>query len=138
MLSSWVPSTGARAIRPGSVVRILTSARMISYDTAATTGHQHDLTDKPHRRGQQAERGKDADTHQCDDDEKPSAAAGMEAAALANMRNVNGVAGLERVDRHVLGAVVLKQPAHIRDQADQQQVQDQDRGANHALDEHGA
>src|ERR1700686_2496539 len=38
VLSSWAPSTGASAILPGTVSRILTSARMISYDTAATIG----------------------------------------------------------------------------------------------------
>ena len=74
---------------------------------------EQDLADQPDRRRQQSERREDADADQGHDDEKPGAAAGMETAARTHVGDIDSVAELERVDRHVLGAVILKEPANV-------------------------
>ena len=122
VLSSWVAEHGRqrdsarqRGAHPDERANDLVRHRGHNRD-------EHDLTDEPHRGGEQSERREDADAHQRHHDEKPGPAARMEAAASTHVRNVDRIAGLERVDRHVLGAVILKEPAHIGNQPDQQQV----------------
>ena len=58
--------------------------------------------------------------------------------AVGYLRTSSGderVVGLERVDRHVLRAVVLEHAVDVRRAADQQQVADEDHDPDQALDE---
>ena len=54
---------------------------------------------------------------------------------LADVLDDERVAVLERVDRHVLGAVVLEHALDVLGLGDQQQVADEDRDPDQALDE---
>src|SRR5207244_871567 len=70
-----------------------------------------------------------------DDDEELRATARMGGRVPADVVDDEGVAGLEGVDRHVLGAVVLEDAPDIAGLGDEQQVAEEDRDPDQALDE---
>ena len=61
----------------------------------------------------------DEDRDQHDDQQEPGAAADVGQAALADVLDVDGVAGLVGVNRHVLGPVVAEDAADVRHARDQ-------------------
>ena len=68
-------------------------------------------------------------------DEELGAAALVGGRVLADLADGQRIAGLERVDRHVLGAVVLEDAPDVRRAPDEQQVAEEDRDPDQALDE---
>ena len=80
----------------------------------------------------EAERDDREDDH---DDEELRAAARMGGRVLADLVDDERVAGLQGMDRHVLGAVVLEHAPDVRGPRDQQQVAEEDRDPDQALDE---
>ncbi len=90
--------------------------------------------DQPHRR-QLADDGEGQDRDDQDDDQELGAAARMRGGVLAGRRDGQRVAGLEGVDRHVLGAVVLERAPHVRRPRHQQQIAEEDDDLDHALGE---
>ena len=75
------------------------------------------------------------DRQEDDDDEELGAAALVGGRVLADLVDGQRVAGLEGVDRHVLGAVVLEDPADVRRPPDEHEVAEEDRDPDEALDE---
>ena len=63
------------------------------------------------------------------------AAARVGGGVLADVLRAERLAGLEGVDRHVLGAVVLEHAVDVRRAADHEQVADEDHDPRQALDE---
>ena len=61
-----------------------------------------------------------------DDDQELGAAARMGGRVLADALDRERLVVLQRVDRHVLGAVVLEDPPDVRRPRDQQQVAQED------------
>ena len=98
-------------------------------------GNQDDARDdQPHRR-QLADDRERQDRDDQDDDEELGAAARMSGGVLAGRRHGQRIAGLESVDRHVLGAVVLERTPHVRRPRHQQQIADEDDDPDQALGE---
>ena len=89
---------------------------------------------RDHRRRLPADEAEREDREQDHDDQELGAAALVGGRVLADPRTKR-VAGLERVDRHVLRAVVLEDPRDVRRASDQGQVAEEDRDPDQALDE---
>ena len=70
-----------------------------------------------------------------DHDEELGAAALVGGRVLADRVGRERVAGLERVDRHVLGAVVLEDAPDVRGPGDEREIAEEDRDPDEALDE---
>ncbi len=100
--------------------------------------HQQHLESDPHCHRKHAERREDDDADERDHDEETGPTARMETAAEADVGDVDGAARLEAVDRLVLGAVVLEEPAHAAQAPDQRQVAEQDERSQDALEEDAA
>ena len=82
-----------------------------------------------------ADQGEREDRQEDHDDQELGAAALVGGRVLADLADGQRVAGLERVDRHVLGAVVLEHAADVRARGDEREVAEEDRDPDEALDE---
>ena len=81
--------------------------------------------------GEEAEQ---QDAEDDEDDQELGAAARMRGRVLADVLDRQRLLVLERVDGHVLGAVVLEDAADLRRPADEQQVADEDGDPDEALE----
>ena len=81
------------------------------------------------------DQGERDDRQDDDDHEELGAAALVRRRVLADVTDGQRIAGLERMDRHVLGAVVLEDPPDVRRAPDQQQVAEEDHDPDQPLDE---
>ncbi len=77
----------------------------------------------------------DEDRHEHHPEQERGAAADVDARVLRHRVGRQLVAGLERVDGHVLGGVVLEHALQVGDQRQERQVADQDADADQALDQ---
>ena len=75
------------------------------------------------------------DREQDHDDQEFGAAALVGGWVLADRADDQWIASLERVDRHVLGAVVLEDACDVRRPTDQGEVAEEDPDADEPLDE---
>src|SRR4029077_18399408 len=78
-----------------------------------------------------------AEHHHADDqhdEEEARAAPGVQEARAAYRWDVERPAGLESVDRLVLGPVVLKNPPHVRKERNRRQVAEDEADTDQALD----
>ena len=102
-------------------------------------GRDHgDEEDAPDDADQQALAGQQAeqdDAHQDEHDQELSAAAGMRRGIAPRVLDGQRQFVLERMDGHVLGAVVLEHPSDIRRPAHHQQVAHEDDDTDEGLDE---
>ena len=78
------------------------------------TGIRIDAAQDHHRQALAADEREGDDRDEDDDDEELGPAARMRRRVLADLVHGQRVAGLEGVDRHVLRAVVLERPPHVR------------------------
>ena len=107
-------------------------------DLVADRGDDRDeqqAADDHHDRRLPADQRERDDREQDHDDEELGAAALVGGRVLADLVDGQRVAGLEGVDRHVLGAVVLEDAADVRRARDEHQVAEEDRDPDEALDE---
>ena len=107
-------------------------------DLVADRGDDRDQQDPAadhHQRRLPADQAERDDRQEDDHDQELGAAALVGGRVLADLGRGQRVAGLERVDRHVLGAVVLEDPPDVRGARDQHQVAEEDRDPDQPLDE---
>ena len=110
--------------------RVLPVPRAELEDLVADRGDdrdQQDPADDHDERLLPADEAEREDRQEDDDDEELRAAALVGGRVLADLVDGQRVAGLEGVDRHVLGAVVLEHAPDVRRPGDQQQVAEEDR-----------
>ena len=109
-------------------------------DLVADGGEDRDEDDPAHDIDQRillADQGEGDDREGDDDDQELGSAARMGGRVAPDVLGRQRIAGLERVDRHVLGAVVLEDALDVRRSGDHEEVAEEEGDLGEALDEVG-
>ena len=109
---------------------------MSSYASPAMTGRSRIRLAMSHVPDRPTHEREDEDRDDHDPEQKRCSATRVDQAELLHVRRRELGAALERVDRLVLGAVVLEDTAEVGEQRDDEDVADEDADPDHPLDDH--
>ena len=122
----WSQRPGASSGHQDRVVRVLPAKRMSSYAIPAITGRSRIRVAISHVPGGLAEEREDEDRDHHDPEQERGPAAQVDEAVALHALGLELLARLVRVDRLVLGSVVLEDAPEVGQERDQDEVEDED------------